>query len=103
MAEKATNTDLISNTFGKGRKKGSLNRITIETRQFLLNLFEENEDKIKQDLATLSPIQRLNILIKLLPYIVPRINTIKLDLDTDDGTNNAMELITKVLYDSKKK
>lgn len=66
-----------------GRKKGSLNKDTKEIRNFLKTLI--NETQIKQDLEDLEPIERLNFLVKLLPYIVPKQKEI--DLKTQNVHN----------------
>lgn len=53
-----------------GRVKGSLNRDTREIKEFLKSLI--NETQIEKDLESLSPLERLNIITKILPYVTPK-------------------------------
>ena len=51
-----------------GRTKGTPNRITSDLRQFLSNYVQDN---IQQSLDQLTPSKRAEIIVKLLPYILP--------------------------------
>lgn len=51
-----------------GRSKGTPNRITSDLRQFLSNYVQDN---IQDSLDQLTPIKRAEIIVKLLPYILP--------------------------------
>ena len=55
-----------------GRKKGTPNKATQEVRQLFDQLVRDNLPQLKKDLATLEPHQRVNALIKLSQFIVPR-------------------------------
>lgn len=51
-----------------GRSKGTPNRITSDLRQFLSNYVQDN---IQDSLDQLTPSKRAEIIVKLLPYILP--------------------------------
>ena len=51
-----------------GRTKGTPNRITSDLRQFLSNYVQDN---IQHSLDQLTPSKRAEIIVKLLPYILP--------------------------------
>lgn len=55
-----------------GRIKGTPNRTTSEFRIFLQSVIERQFSDIEQDLQTLKPYQRLDILCRLLSYCVPK-------------------------------
>lgn len=55
-----------------GRPKGSKNRLTLETRQLIQSFVSKELESIGERIEQLEPKERLDVLIKLLPYIVPR-------------------------------
>jgi len=55
-----------------GRTKGAVNKTTTETKQMLQKIVSNELDKIPALLGKLEPKERIDALIKLLPYIVPR-------------------------------
>lgn len=52
--------------------KGTPNKTTSEFRTFLQTLIESQFSDIEQDLQTLKPYQRLDILCRLISYCVPK-------------------------------
>ena len=55
-----------------GREKGTPNKITADLREMIKQLVEENIEQIREDLATLEPLERLKFLEKLMSYVVPK-------------------------------
>lgn len=55
-----------------GRKKGVPNKTTQEVREMFSQLLSENLEQLRNDLSKLEPYQRVNALIKLSQFIVPR-------------------------------
>ena len=55
-----------------GRKKGTPNKTTTELREtltdFMLNEFKNIEERIN----SLAPKERLHLMVKLMPYVMPR-------------------------------
>lgn len=56
-----------------GRKKGTPNKITKEVRESIQDFVEGEIKEIPQLIGHLEPQERLSFLIKLLPYVVPRL------------------------------
>lgn len=59
-----------------GRPKGTPNKVTSEIKTWLAELLEESHDQIKSDLKAVDPEARLRLLFSLLPYIIPKQQTI---------------------------
>lgn len=68
----------MANTTGKkfgGRQKGTPNKVnstTAETKQLLQNVVTKQIEKLETTLSKLEPVDRVNALSKLLPYILPK-------------------------------
>ncbi|MFI3265424.1 MAG: hypothetical protein SNG38_09010 [Rikenellaceae bacterium] len=89
-----------------GRQKGTPNRATSTTREWISQLLDSNREQIEQDLQKLEPKDRLQVLEKFMQYAVPKIQRMELtgrdekDLipanlqkNMQDLENNAFELI----------
>ena len=62
------------NTYGTGRPKGSQNKLTTKTKDFLKELlFDEN--KFLDDYAEMDTNQRMELRIKLAPYLLTKANS----------------------------
>lgn len=55
-----------------GRTKGTLNKTTTETKEVLTKIVCNELDNLNDLLEQLEPKERLDVIIKLLPYIVPK-------------------------------
>ena len=69
----------MANTTGKkygGRQKGTPNRITKELRSLLKEIIFEELSDIQEKLDLLEPKERLEILVKLIPFVLPKVNSI---------------------------
>ena len=65
----------------KGRPKGTPNKATAELKE-LIKTFVENEiEEVENLLIELTPKERLDILCKLLPYVLPKQTELISDLD----------------------
>lgn len=71
-----------------GRQAGTPNRITRELRETLKGVIALELDRVQDSLASLTPKERLDVLIRLMPYAMPRVDTIngKYDLSWSDDT-----------------
>ena len=56
-----------------GRKKGTPNRLTFQTRLVLLSALQGEIEQIPKTMQSMEPKDRLEILIKLMPYLVPKV------------------------------
>ena len=63
------------NKFG-GRTKGTPNKLTKELRTVLKNILYNEIEKIEEYLDGLEPKEKLDTIIKLMPYILPKTSTI---------------------------
>lgn len=55
-----------------GRGKGTPNKVTGTLKEFISEIIDENRDRIKEDLEALEPKDRLQVLEKMMQYIVPK-------------------------------
>ena len=55
-----------------GRPKGSLNKATATTREWVVALIQKNHAQVERDLRQLTPIDRLKIIEKLMTFALPR-------------------------------
>jgi hypothetical protein len=61
-----------------GRPLGSPNKVTAEVRKAFATLIRKNLKTIEQDLATLKPKERLEVLISLARFVIPTIKAIEI-------------------------
>lgn len=69
----------MANTTGKkygGRQKGTPNRMTKELRSVLKDILFEELGEIKEKLDMLEPKERIELVIKLIPYVLPKVNSV---------------------------
>lgn len=59
-----------------GRAKGQKNKLSVEVRQALRDLVEEQIPTLKADLGALEPAERVRLLVKLLDFVVPRLRSV---------------------------
>jgi hypothetical protein len=62
-----------------GRSKGTLNKSTAETKTLLHNIVGNQLDEIENLLSKLEPKEKLDAIIKLLPYVLPRQSEIAIE------------------------
>lgn len=66
-------------TPGSGRVKGTPNKTTAEARELLQKIVGKELDKLGTLLSGLEPLDRVNALAKLLPYILPKKQEVTLE------------------------
>lgn len=69
-----------------GRPKGAKNKGTSEFRAKLQAAFDGELDQIKETLEQLSPFERLDMLSKFLPYLIPRLAPVEIDPEGEERT-----------------
>jgi len=92
----------MANTTGQkfgGRTKGTPNKTSAQAREVLQNVIRKELDKLGTLLAKLEPIERVNALAKLLPYILPKKQEVEIntpDLTPEQRTQRLKELKEKL-------
>ena len=69
----------MANTTGNkygGREKGTPNRLTKELRTLLKDILYQELEEIQERLELLKPKERLELLIKLMPYVLPKTTSV---------------------------
>jgi hypothetical protein len=69
----------MANNTGKkygGREKDTPNRMTKELRSILKDILYHELDQIQVHLDSLKPKERIELLIKLMPYALPKVTSI---------------------------
>lgn len=87
-----------------GRQAGTPNRTTVATKQLIQDILNEYLDKLHEDLDKLSAKDRVNALLGLIPYIVPKkqATEAKVNIDRLSGEEIsalAGEILTGMGYD----
>ena len=69
----------MANTSGNkygGRQKGTPNRITKELRSLLKDVMYDEIGALQERLDALNPKERVELLIKLMPYALPKVTSV---------------------------
>tara|TARA_R110000737_G_scaffold277043_1_gene283799 strand:+ start:667 stop:909 length:243 start_codon:yes stop_codon:yes gene_type:complete len=69
----------MANTTGNkygGRQKGTPNKLTKELRSVLKDILYQELEQIQEHLETLNPKERVELLIKLMPYALPKVTSV---------------------------
>ena len=69
----------MANTTGNkygGRQKGTPNKLTKELRSVLKDILYQELEQIQERLDTLNPKDRVELLIKLMPYALPKVTSV---------------------------
>jgi hypothetical protein len=84
-----------------GRTKGTPNRTTKELKELIHNIVEVQLDTIEEDLKDLEPKDRLNILLKLVEYVLPKQREQKIDFSNLSDAE-IDELINRITDETKR-
>ena len=74
----------MANTTGKkfgGRQKGTPNKLTKELRSVLKDVLYEEIDRLPERLNELDTKDRLELLVKLMPFVFPKVQSVSQSLD----------------------
>ena len=77
----------MANTTGQkfgGRKKGSLNKLSSDTKISLQKLVSKELESFEARLETLDNKERLEIVIKILPFVLPKQTQIEIEANEID-------------------
>lgn len=63
-----------------GRQQGTPNKLTRELRSILKNILAKELESLPDKLEKLEPKERLEMIIKLMPYVLPKIETVSMNV-----------------------
>jgi hypothetical protein len=69
----------MANTTGNkygGRQKGTPNKLTKELRSVLKDILYQELEQLQERLDVLKPRERVELLIKLMPYVLPKVTSV---------------------------
>jgi hypothetical protein len=64
-----------------GREAGTPNKVTQRLREVLADTLREELEDLPQKLSQLETKERLEIIVKLLPYVLPKSESISMELE----------------------
>jgi hypothetical protein len=67
-----------------GRKAGTPNRSSAQIRDCFQMLLEENLEQLREDILSLEPKERVQLLLSLANYILPKLRSIDLKSDVEE-------------------
>ena len=73
-----------------GRPKGTPNKITQDMRHWLSELIEGNRHQMEEDLKALEPKDRLQILERLMQYVIPKQQAVSAEVDDVRARNRPL-------------
>ncbi len=76
-----------------GRQKGTPNKVTKDLRLLLKDLVTNEIAKAEENLAMAEPKERLDFLLKLLPYILPRYESVSY---TEEANNDSKKIFQQI-------
>ena len=69
----------MANTTGNkygGRQKGTPNKMTKELRVLLKDIIYQELEEVQERFSLLEPKQRIELIIKLMPYVLPKTTSV---------------------------
>ncbi|HJB84741.1 MAG TPA: hypothetical protein IAA13_04455 [Candidatus Alistipes merdigallinarum] len=86
-----------------GRAKGTPNRITASVKAWIFQVIDKNRLQMEKDIEALEPKERLQVLEKLMQYVIPKQQAVSANLDisrlSDEQLNTLVEELTKDIDD----
>lgn len=67
-----------------GRGKGTRNRTTVQTKAIIQKIVNDEIDGLPMLLDKLKPVDRANVVCKLIAYLVPKQSSVQLDVEITD-------------------
>jgi uncharacterized protein (UPF0305 family) len=86
-----------------GRPKGKPNKITADMRGWLTTVIDKNRKQMEKDLKRLEPKDRLQILEKMMQYVIPKQQAVSAEIDfnklSDEQLDAVIDKLTKSIED----
>lgn len=64
-----------------GRPKGTPNKATREMKEIVATIVENNIERLQKDIDSLTAKERLDVIVKLIAYIVPKPVSVKAEIE----------------------
>lgn len=84
-----------------GRPKGKPNKLTADMRGWLTEILDKNRKQMEKDLKKLEPKDRLQMLEKMMQYVIPKQQAVSAEVDfgqlTDAQLDQVINQLTKGL------
>ena len=80
-----------------GRPKGTPNKLTGDLRLKINAIVDKQIDSIEKDLNSLEPMQRLQIVEKLISYCVPKLQAQSFEIDFQNLSEQQLDVIINQL------
>lgn len=74
-----------------GRAAGTPNKVSGTLKEWLTSLIDKNRAQIEKDLQDLEPKERLQMIEKLMQYVIPKQAAQQVKLDFDNMTDEQLE------------
>lgn len=74
-----------------GRVKGTPNKVTYSLKEWITSLIDRQRPQIEKDLQDLEPKERLQMIEKLMQYVIPKQAAQQVKLDFDSLTDAQLE------------
>ena len=82
-----------------GRAKGTPNRITASVKDWIFQVIDKNRLQMEKDIEALEPKDRLQVIEKLMQYVIPKQQSVSANLDinklSEEQLNTLVEELTK--------
>lgn len=86
-----------------GRQKGTPNRVTASVKDWVAQVIDKNRRQMERDIKALEPKDRLQMLEKLMQYVVPKQQAVSANVDfnklSDEQLNALVDELTKDISD----
>ena len=86
-----------------GRQKGTPNKVTASVKDWLSGLIDKNRKQIEKDIKQLEPKERLQVLEKLMQYVIPKQQAVSADVNierlSDEQLDGLIEELTRGVSD----
>ena len=80
-----------------GRPKGKPNKLTQEARAWLSAVIDKNRKQMERDLKALEPKDRLQMLEKLMQYVIPKQQATTVEIDFSKMSEEQLNAIINTL------
>ena len=79
-----------------GRQAGTPNKVTKTLKEFVAEIIDGNREQIEKDLKSLRPKERLNVIVGLMQYVLPKQQSVRADVERNDLCK---DLVIRCVYD----